>query len=328
MGNSNMSNYLISVIIPVYNREKYLDRCIQSVLNQKSVQTQIILVDDGSTDKSPEILDNYAAQNKNIVVVHKANQGAAIARNTALDLVTGDYITFLDSDDYLEPDSLISLYEALVENDVDMVIGNADIYEESGQLSETTIFTERYQNKKISSRDAYSMVVDLHNVICSVIWARLYKKDVWNGVRFPEMRKREDNYIMPLILENCKSIYTLDKIVYNQILSSKSIMRSSTMLDDLKSIDAYLYELDYLTQKDYYDIARYRFGQATRLLLECKRNLNDKESNKIIQAQYNHFKAHSKKLSSHANKKDKLRYSLFRTNLTVYDYVRKMFATA
>lgn len=324
-----MDNGLISLIIPVYNRESYLDRCIQSALDQQDVRTEIIIVDDGSTDKSPEILDDYSAKYSNIHVIHNHNHGAAYSRNCALDIATGDYISFLDSDDYLEPDSLKCLLQALLNNNVDMVIGAAALYSTSGEIIEFADFNrcpEIYRNKVITPRETYEMVVNLQNLLSSVIWARIYKKEVWDNVRFPIVRKSEDNMVMPQIVENCKSIYTLDKIIYNQTLSDNSIMRGNNERSSIGTLDAYLIEMDYLLKKNYYDVARYRFGQGSRLLIHLTESLSDNESKMELASRYKQYKEISKTLAKHANPKDKIRYSLFRTNLAIYDQVRKKFA--
>ena len=111
----------VSVIVPIYNTEKYLGPCIQSILNQTYNDLQIILIDDGSTDKSGEICDEYAKKDNRIVVRHINNSGVSKARNTALDIVTGDYIAFVDSDDTIRPDMYESLLEIAENLDTDIV---------------------------------------------------------------------------------------------------------------------------------------------------------------------------------------------------------------
>ena len=111
---------LISVIIPVYNVEKYLGECIDSVLHQTYKELEIILVDDGSKDYSGKICDGYAEKFENITVIHKENAGLGFARNTGLDCIHGKYVTFLDSDDYLKEDTIEMLYDNLKKNQVDM----------------------------------------------------------------------------------------------------------------------------------------------------------------------------------------------------------------
>ena len=114
----------ISVIVPVYNVEKYLDRCLNSIVNQSLTEIEIILVDDGSSDNSPYICDKYEKEYDNISVIHKENQGLGMARNSGLELAKGEYVTFIDSDDYIHSDALKNLYNEAVKNGADTVLGN------------------------------------------------------------------------------------------------------------------------------------------------------------------------------------------------------------
>ena len=114
----------ISVIIPIYNVEKYLEKCIDSVLAQTYRNIEIILVDDGSTDKCADICDSYLKKDSRVKVIHKVNGGLSSARNAGLDIAEGDFISFVDSDDFIEKEMLEKLYEALMEADADMAVCN------------------------------------------------------------------------------------------------------------------------------------------------------------------------------------------------------------
>ena len=113
---------LISVIIPVYKTEKYLVRCLESVINQTYKNVEIILVDDGSPDKSPELCDNLAKKYQSIKVIHKENGGLSSSRNAGLDIASGDYISFIDSDDYIDQYMLERLYHAITKHDADVAM--------------------------------------------------------------------------------------------------------------------------------------------------------------------------------------------------------------
>ena len=125
---------MISVIVPVYNVEKYLRQCLDSVLAQTYRELEIILVDDGSTDGSGAICDEYATRDSRIKVVHQQNGGLSSARNAGLDLATGEYVAFVDSDDYIHETMLELLYQALVENNADTVICNFERVDEKGDV--------------------------------------------------------------------------------------------------------------------------------------------------------------------------------------------------
>ena len=114
-----MEKRLISIIIPVYNVEEYIEQCIQSVINQTYKKLEIILIDDGSLDKSGKICDAYADRDKRIIVIHKENGGLSDARNKGIDIASGEYITFVDSDDYVEDSFIEDLYTTLINNNAE-----------------------------------------------------------------------------------------------------------------------------------------------------------------------------------------------------------------
>ena len=116
-----MDNSLVSIIIPIYNVEQYLDRCIKSVINQTYKNIEIILVDDGSTDKCPEICDQYAQKDNRIVVIHKENGGLSSARNAGMKVLKGEYMLFADSDDWIKENTVEELLQIAIEHDVDFV---------------------------------------------------------------------------------------------------------------------------------------------------------------------------------------------------------------
>lgn len=128
------SRPLISVIVPVYNVEPYLNQCIDSILNQKLADFELLLIDDGSTDKSGEICDNYQRQDKRVHVFHKKNGGASSARNMGLDNAKAEWIAFVDSDDYVTQDYLFDLYNSLKGNDIDLVIQNVCVFKDGTEL--------------------------------------------------------------------------------------------------------------------------------------------------------------------------------------------------
>lgn len=318
-----MSKDLISVIIPIYNRENFIKKCIDSVIEQENVNTEIILVDDGSSDNSPQICDEYSSSYDNVKVIHNSNHGLSHARNSGLDISTGEYIFFLDSDDYLSPDSLYSLLTALKENDADYVIGNLYRFSEEGELIEYNPFTEKYHNKLIDEKTAWHMCIDLDTVMFVVAWGKLYKRYIWEKLRFPVGKNSEDCFVLPQILDQTNKIYVLDKPIYNQILSNNSIMRSKPNKSLLDSCEANTVEITYLIQKGYYDVALYRFGQGTRRLIYAKKVLKDIELQNRIQSLYTIFVSLADQLFPHVDLKTKIRFILFKTNLSLYSFIQK-----
>lgn len=208
---------LISVIVPVYNVEKYLNECIDSLLNQSYHNLEIILVDDGSTDSSPAICDDYANKDKRVKALHMKNGGQATARNSGIDICTGEYIFFIDSDDYIEKDTIQFLYNKLTENNAD--ISAAAFY---FLYKNCTIPTNDYIiEKNLTPEQAFVDVMTMEYLFpCP--HGKLYKRDVFKTVRFPNGMLYEDAYAIGEIFHAAKSIYATSapKLFYRQCKGS------------------------------------------------------------------------------------------------------------
>ena len=172
-----MEKCLISIIVPVYNVENYISKCIESILAQTYHNLQIILVDDGSTDRSGELCDKYARKDIRIQVLHKANGGLVAARQAGLNISTGKYTGFVDADDYIDTEMLQRLYNFAEQNQVDFV--HAGYYENNGNSLQYTSKEIRYCQ---SIRDKEEMLLQLFSVypdseMCAAIWSNLFKRD-------------------------------------------------------------------------------------------------------------------------------------------------------
>ena len=210
----------ISVIIPVYNVEKYLEKCIDSILNQTYKNLEIILVDDGSNDNSGNMCDKFAREDKRVRVIHKKNGGASSARNAGLDIATGEYIGFIDSDDFVDLDFYEVLYNNLVEENADMSMCKLlDCY---GDVNKT--------NKKVTkfvytTEEAIKVVLEAK--ITSVFAVnKLYKRDIFNGLRYKEGDIAEDAEIILDVLMKCKKVVFLDAEKYYYIHRENSVTTS------------------------------------------------------------------------------------------------------
>ncbi len=312
----------ISVIIPVFNDEGGVRRCIDSVLGQKNVETEILLVDDGSTDNSPQILDEYASKYDNIRCFHKKNGGAATARNLGLDKAEGDYIFFLDGDDFIEEDALISLLNAAVQNEADMVIGNFCTRKNDGTLIRKFELPDYARNKVISEYEYWKLNAESSTYVTTVVWTRLFKKDVLEGVRFKEGVIHEDEFIQIQFASRARKIYVLDRIITSQCMSSGSVMRRPFNIRNLAFVVARGERVEYLIDKGYYDMALDNFGFGSRSLIIAHKNLKEPEARKEIKQLYRKYKRLAARLSAFVGTKDKIRLMLFRINLGLYDMVR------
>jgi len=180
---------LISIIIPVYNCSIYINKCIDSIINQKGVDYEILLIDDGSTDSSGNICDLYAKKHKNIMVYHKENEGVSAARNTGLDNCHGEYITYVDSDDFLEPNVLSLMLKKLLELDVDIIIGSFNKVSSEGDLYPSIQNTDGDSlldaNEIVEYRISY-LRNPRKNQMLMICWAKLLRMSIIgkNNIRF------------------------------------------------------------------------------------------------------------------------------------------------
>ena len=176
---------LISIIIPVYNVEKYLSRCLDSVINQTYKNLEIILIDDCSTDNSLEICKKYKEQDNRIVVVgHERNRGASAARNTGMKTMHGEYVTFIDSDDFVHKDYVLHMYNLMTKY-------NCDIVQTAFFFGDANIFPQETKKEKIILKNKSSWAEGYQYK--TVAWAKLYKKNVTNNTWFPDSKTIEDD---------------------------------------------------------------------------------------------------------------------------------------
>lgn len=205
-------NGLISIITPVYNVEKYLNRCINSILNQTYFNFELFLIDDGSTDKSGTICDEYAIRDSRIKVIHKSNEGQAVARNVALDLAKGQYIAFIDSDDYVNRYYIEHLLEALITTNSDMAV--------CGVIN-NHVFIKKECPKTIKKVFSKKELIEsyIHEpYIRGVLWNKLYRKSLFDDIRFTPLRAREDADILYKIYAKCDNTVYIPEPLYIQLI--------------------------------------------------------------------------------------------------------------
>lgn len=213
---------LISIIIPVYNVEKYIRKCLESVCNQIYRDIEIILVDDGSTDLSGVICDEYANRDKRIRVIHKSNGGLADARNEGLKIATGEYVGFVDSDDWIEPDMYSTLYELCKKNDLDLIAARF-IEEKDGKKSDTQYSGEfcimsgvEMLENNISEKPRY--------IVTNSVWDRLYRRTLLEDLAFPVGKCYEDICYSTEIFLRAQRCGYLDRGIYHYVIRNDSIM--------------------------------------------------------------------------------------------------------
>ena len=228
----------ISVIVPVYNVENYIRECLDSILAQTVSSFELILIDDGSTDNSGRICDEYAQQDERIRVIHKENGGLSSARNKGLDEATGDYVCFIDSDDTLKPDFLEKLYDGILQHNSDLAFCDIDAKKltdwsmEIGHIDEIT-----FEEARRWLYDQYSREYVLMVIACD----KLYAKELFDGLRFPLGRLHEDEFMIGPILKRANRIsFVPEKLyVYRENTSGITSNANKFNIRHLDAIDAY-----------------------------------------------------------------------------------------
>lgn len=225
-----MENALITVIVPVYNVEKYLRKCVDSILAQTYQNLEIILVDDGSKDHSGSICDEYAAQDERIVVIHKENGGLSDARNVALDIAKGTYITCVDSDDYLAEDYVEYLYLLLINNSADISICSYKKIYDDGQLDDCQ------ENLHVfNDEEALEELLYQRKIVPSA-WCKLYRRELFEGIRYPKGMYYEDFAIIYKLLSKCKKVVMGECQKYYYLQRQDSIMNEEFNVKKMQRI--------------------------------------------------------------------------------------------
>lgn len=217
---------LISVIVPVYNVEKYLARCVESIRKQTYQNLEIILVDDGSPDECPRICDQFALADARIRVIHKPNGGLSDARNAGIEAASGTYIGFVDSDDYIHPQMYMDLWKSLKDENADIAVcGVKKVSEEDREVPGSPENSVRVY----SGREAVANLFDASLYLQSVVaWNKLYRRTLFDGVRYPVGKLHEDEFTTYTLF------YKSDKVVYNAGIYYYYYQRADSIMGERK----------------------------------------------------------------------------------------------
>lgn len=215
---------LISVIVPVYNAESYLAKCVQSILDQTYTNLEVILVNDGSSDGSGAICDEYAAKDSRVRVIHKENGGQSSARNMALDIFSGQYVTFVDSDDWIETDAYEHMLNLMLQHDVKLV--SAGRYDVDSLTGEKVLGLCPRKTEMISAEETMGRLF-IWDGCDSSPCDKLYHRSLFNNVRFPEKSVSEDIAVVYRLIEAAGKVVMYDKPIYNYFHRPNSSSSSS-----------------------------------------------------------------------------------------------------
>ena len=226
----------ISVIIPIYNVEQYLEKCLDSVISQTYQTLEIILVDDGSTDRSPQICDEYAKLDKRIHVIHQKNKGLSGARNTGIRQAKGDYVTYLDSDDYIHPEAYQTMYDNLIKEGADISLASfTDVYDSDHEYEALDNECTTYSGHEAAGNFYHDSSLYLLSVLA---WNKLIKRELLSDFSFPEGKIHEDEYTSYKLLYSAKSVVYSKAVLYYYRQRKDSIMGQGFNIRRLELLDA------------------------------------------------------------------------------------------
>lgn len=305
-----MSESLISVIIPIYNVEKYLDRCLKSIISQSYKNIEIILIDDGSKDASSKICDDYAKSDNRIRVIHKKNEGVAIARNLGIKKATGKYITFIDADDYVEKDYVKILYELCRDHDVS-IVGTIDENDEQVVISKS-----KSMIKIANGKEAIKEMLVTNRFFGWTCWNKMYKTEIVKNVKFREKVKiAEDVEFLYNVIKKAKkvNIDTSYKL-YHYVLDRKGSATEAKFNDDRKTeMQIYKSMKDDMEKIMPQDIELIKAWYLKRILLTIALNLKTSNDKKYLRYLVNELKQIRLK-NKYITKKQKILYSIIMIN--------------
>ena len=218
------SQPLISVIVPVYNVEQYLDQCLESIVSQTYPRLEILVVDDGSTDGSGDMCDRWAERDSRICVTHQPNGGLSAARNTALDRMSGEHVIMVDSDDVLHPDAAARLLSAMERHQADIVVGDHVIVGEKATPQWPDTAAAGPEGDRAYSQSEALLAIFYQQGLTHSAWARIYRASLFDGIRYPVGQLYEDLAVIYPLLKRCDKVVKIPQVVYGYRQRESSIL--------------------------------------------------------------------------------------------------------
>ena len=276
----------ISIIVPVYKVEKYLEKCVNSILEQTFTNFELILVDDGSPDGSGQICDAYATIDKRVRVIHQKNGGLSAARNAGLEKATGRYVGFIDSDDYIHPQMYEKLYEALQKNKADLSICNYAYVDNYGNIDSEKQKKDHIITEVLNRERAFEKIDPLVEGYSFYVtaWNKLYKRDLFKNIKFLEGHVHEDEYIVHHIFSLCSKIAIIEDILYMYVQRDGSIMSSVGTQKSLDAGYAMLNRYFFFKGNKKPVLAKHTLRSAIWVICDFLSQTHDRESSTAINA--------------------------------------------
>lgn len=307
---------LVSVIIPIYGVEPYLDRCVHSVVNQTYRDLEIILVDDGGKDQCPVMCDAWAERDSRVRVIHKPNGGLSSARNAGLDVAVGEFIAFVDGDDYVEPGYIAIMADAMRDVQVDLAM--------------CSVFHEDIDDRAVAQtapvrREEYAPVTDIRRT-CSgldcmrqrgdengmdnvVAWNKLYRRSLWDGIRYPLGKIHEDEFVTYRIFGRARAAVLLPERLYHYIERDGSIVHSRYTLRSLDIIEALIGKVHFLLDEGAVDLVPGFFSQLKDSIYRARQlDWSDEQVHKRLEVLFRLFRTLPWSTMRYLSVKDRVNY--------------------
>ena len=218
-----MIKLVVSIIVPVFNMELHIQRCLESIVSQTYQHLEIILVNDGSTDSSPRIIDEYASKDSRIIAIHKDNGGIGSAYKAAFEIMTGDYVLFVDSDDWLELDAVENLVKLAVENDADMVSFGMRPLDNDGKI----VQLKHFENINEILTTNKQIIKNHYEILKHPTLVRLYRNELFKDIIIFEQNIGIDEMLTPQLLLKCNKAVYSSNVFYNVLIRKDSVCRSA-----------------------------------------------------------------------------------------------------
>ena len=315
----------ISIIVPVYNSEKYLEECIKSILNQTFADFELILIDDGSDDSSGLICDKYAEKDKRIIVVHQENKGICGARNAGLDIARGKYIGFSDSDDYMHSQMYEYLYTAITGSNSDIACCYCKlVYDDSYKDEKKIRFDYKEVDKKFMYKNLYSNSGNDYQYMA--IWNKLIDRNLFNNIRFSD-EGNEDLFVNNILLNKAQKIVFIESELYFWRQHMGSVSHRKFNDRDLKAIETYLKNYEYLSKYSSIEYADLCLNKWFKVLLNKRYNSKNSSLELCVKEQVlKQFNKYGKELfkSKEISLCNKLIYLIFYFVPCTYKWTRKI----
>lgn len=312
----------ISIIVPVYNVEEYLPKCLDTILNQSFRDFEVILVNDGSKDNSGFICEKYAKKDSRIRIIHKENGGLSSARNAGLDIAKGRYIGFIDSDDFIDLKMYEQLYNMIKIYNADIAICSYECVSKHAIIKNKNYKDKLEEIKVFNNIEALNQTLEENGVEFIVAWNKLYKSSVFENLRFKEGKVHEDEFIVHQVLYKSNIVVYTPKKLYYYLQRENSITGESFNIkrtDYLEALTERIYfynekNLDYFKEKTEYQYLKLYF----KYYFKVKNDLKDTEKVKKLKQNFiDTFRTLSK--SNIYSKKEKLSWIIFIINSSLYE---------